>query len=571
VAALLETISVASIMPFLAVLATPDLGATDPRLQKIVELLGAEDREALLTLLGVGVLSILVVANTASGATAWQMLRFANREGHNLALRLLESYLLRPYTFYLGRNTSELQKNIFTEVQKVTVSVLIPGVQMIAKATVVVFILALLAYSDPLLTAIIAAVLLGSYLIIFRAFRPILQITGSTSVDAGTQRAKHALEALTGIKEIKLLGRERDFLRLFERPSLDWADAQARAHAVGQLPRFAVETVALGLVLVAAIYLLRTSGDVAGVLPMLGLYAFAGYRIMPALQQVFAAWSTFRYARAAMDVVLRDLRSADPMTETIPPRDADVLKFRRAVSCSALSFRYPGTQTWALRDVTLVIARNSSVGIVGATGSGKSTLIDVLMGLLVPDEGSVCVDDVRVDRASVRAWRRNIGHVPQQIFLSDDTIARNVALGLRDELIDQERVVRACRIARLHDFVSGLPLGYRTIVGDRGIRLSGGQRQRIGLARALYGDPEVLVLDEATSALDNATENAVLEALRSLAGSKTIITIAHRLSTVKGCGVLYVMHEGRIVEFGSYGELIESSQRFRALASALEA
>ena len=297
----------------------------------------------------------------------------------------------------------------------------------------------------------------------------------------------------------------------------------------------------------------------------IGLYAFAGYRLMPALQLVFAGFAAMRNSQASINAVIYDLQAFEAPRAISDAR----IPINSAVELVDARFEYPGEAGWALHPVSLRIPKNTSVALVGATGCGKTTVVDLLMGLLKPTGGSLRVDSVEINERNVRAWQRSIGHVPQQIFLCDDTIARNIGLGLPDSEIDMARVEWAARLARLHDFVTGsLPRGYNTVVGDRGIRLSGGQRQRIGIARALYGDPDLLVLDEATSALDNVTENAVFEALQALAGRKTIVMVAHRLTTVRGCDLICIMEEGRIVERGSYEELMGSSQRFRTLAAS---
>jgi ABC-type multidrug transport system fused ATPase/permease subunit len=349
-------------------------------------------------------------------------------------------------------------------------------------------------------------------------------------------------------------------------PSLRWADAQTKAQALGQLPRYAVETIAFSLILLLAIYLLGKGSGMGELLPVLGLYAFAGYRLMPALQQVFAGFALMRNSQASLDAVMADLQ---PRADSQAATRRERIPIKESVELAEARYQYPGAAAWALQPVTLRIPRNSSVALVGATGCGKTTVVDLLMGLLHPTGGCLRVDGVEVGEHNVRAWQRSIGHVPQQIFLCDDTIARNIALGLPDGELDRARVEQAARIARLHEFVAGLPKGYDTMVGDRGIRLSGGQRQRIGIARALYDDPDLLVLDEATSALDNVTENAVFEALQALAGRKTIVMVAHRLTTVRSCNLVCVMEHGRIVERGSYDELMRSSQRFRSLAATV--
>ena len=570
-AAFLEMLAVASVVPFLATLANPQFAGSDPRLAKLHAFLGFGTPAQFLAYLGGIVLLVLIVANAFSAATAWRMLRFANRQGHALSMRMLATYLRKPYVFYLDRNIAELQKNVFGEVYRVTNGILIPSVQVVTKLSVVLFLGAMLVLINPLMALIVAGVLGGAYLILYKLARATLHSAGRVSVEAGTLRAKFGLESLAGAKEIKLLGREEEFLRRFEEPSLRWADAQTRSQAISQLPRFAVETVAFSLILLLAIYLLGAGRNMGELLPLLGLYAFAGYRLMPALQQIFAGFALIRNNQPSLEAVLADL---EPRAEQTTAADRSSREIRvpinTVVELRNVNYRYPGETSWAVQQVNLRITKNSSVALVGTTGCGKTTLVDLLMGLLPPVDGSLRVDGVEINRKNIRRWQRSIGHVPQQIFLSDDTITRNIALGLPDEGIDMARVERAARLARLHEFVSsGLPNGYDTVVGDRGIRLSGGQRQRIGIARALYGDPDLLVLDEATSALDNVTENAVFEALQALAGRKTIVMVAHRLSTVRGCDLVCVMEKGFIVERGSYEKLMGSSQRFRELAAAV--
>ena len=567
-AGLLETAAIASILPFLAMLASPELADSDARVAPLIALLGGQDQPETVARLGTAVLLILVVANAFSSLVTWLLLRFANRQGHALSLRLLASYLSKPYMFYLDRHTAELQKNVFGEVQRVTAGVLIPAAQIAARLAVVVLISTLLVLIDPAMAMVVAVVLGGAYTALYRFARAKLHDAGRISVEAGTQRARHAMEALTGAKEIKLLGCEAEFLRRFEQPSLGWADAQTTAQALGQLPRYAVETVAFSLILVLAIYLLGAGRGSGQILPLLGLYAFAGYRLMPALQLIFAGFASIRASHPALDAVLRDL----PRADSVPPKSeappGERLALRGAVELVAVRYQYPGENGWTLQPITLRIPKNASVALVGATGCGKTTLVDLLMGLLRPSGGTLRVDGIDIDDRNVRAWQRSIGHVPQYIFLCDDTIARNIALGLPDGEIDMARVETAAQLARLHEFVASLPRGYDTMVGERGVRLSGGQRQRIGIARALYSDPDLLVFDEATSALDSVTESALLESLEGLAGYKTLVLVAHRITTVRRCDRVFVMDRGQIVESGSYEELVAREGRFHALAAS---
>jgi ABC-type multidrug transport system fused ATPase/permease subunit len=565
---LCETAGVASVIPFLAVLAQPDLALADPRIAAFVGFFGIVHGPAALALLGALVLLVLVATNAIAAMTTLKMLRFANRHGHTLAVRLLELYLRQPYAFILQRHTAELQKNVLSEVYRITAGILVPGVQMIAKSFVVLFLLIFLLVADPVLALTVGLILGASYFTVFRVIRGLLLAAGRESVDSGTSRARHAQESLSGFKEIKLLAREREFVATFAASSLRWADAQAKAQALAALPRYAVEIVAFGFVLAVAIYLLATAGTVAQVLPMLGLYAFAGYRLIPALEQVFAGWVALRYGGATLEAVLRDLEMGGSAATGVGRKPGAAIPFAREVALEGVGYRYPGAQEWAVRGLSLRIQRNASVAVVGPTGCGKTTVIDLLMGLLAPVEGRLTVDGAAIGGSQASDWQARIGHVSQQIFLCDEAVARNIAFGVPAGEIDMARVEAAARLARLHDFVVDLPQAYATVVGERGIRLSGGERQRIGIARALYNDPELLILDEATSALDNATESAVREALRALAGRKTVVMVAHRLSSVRDCDLIYVMEAGRIVAQGTYDELIASSPHFRALAAS---
>ncbi len=564
---LLETAGVASVLPFLAVLAQPELATTDPRIAAVVGAFGASTPALSLAVLGALVLAVLVATNAFSAAVTLMLLRFANRQGHALSVRLFELYLRQPYTFHLHRHTAELQRNVMSEVHRITVGALAPGVQMIARGFVILFLLALLLAADSTLALVVGLVLGAGYFAVFGLAQKVLHAAGRETLEAGTRQTMHSYEALSGVKEIKLLGREGEIVASFSQLSLRAANAQAKAQALATLPRYAVETVAFGFVLIVAIYLLATAGTVEKVLPLLGLYAFAGYRLLPALHQAFDGWAALRYSAASLDVVLGDLDLEKGSRPGSTPPDLPPLPFQRDLTLTDVAYHYPAAADFALRGLFLEIRKNASVALVGPTGCGKTTVIDLLMGLLTASAGRLAVDGLVIDDTNVVQWQRLVGHVPQQIFMFDDTVARNIAFGIPQERIDMAQVERAARLARVHDFVAGLPQRYETVVGERGVRISGGERQRIGIARALYHDPELLVLDEATSALDNVTESAVLDALQTLAGRKTIVMVAHRLSSVQGCDLICVMEAGRIVERGRYDELIVSSERFRSLAA----
>lgn len=574
---LISMVGVASIMPFMAVVANPEVISQNRWLALAYEGLGFTSTQQFLFALGMLTLSMLAASNGVHGLNTWLVARFTHGLNHDLSRRLLERYLRQSYSFYLSRNTSRLAKNVLAEVNAVVNGVVQPLVQILARGTLALFILALLFYVDVLLALMVFSILGLLYGGVYVAVRSRQGKLGRQRVEANSERFRAAAEAFGGIKDVKVLAREGHFLRRFSKPSARYARTNASNAIISQIPRQALETVAFGGMLVIVLYLLRVHQDLGQVLPVVSLYAFAAYRLMPAFHEIFGALTKTRFNLAALEDLCGDLvgdRLA-PEREAVFPvhngRPAQLLSpaevvLQREIRLERVSFRYPGAAELALREVSLTIPRNATVGLVGETGCGKTTLADLLLGLFEPTEGRILVDGLPVTGDRLIAWRRNIGYVAQQIFLADDTIRRNIAFGIPDDEVDPERVLRAARVAHLEELLERLSAGLDTIVGERGIRLSGGQRQRIGIARALYEDPDVLVMDEATSALDNVTEAAVMEAMRGLYRRKTIVLVAHRLSTIETCDRIFVLSRGRLVAEGTYAELMAHSESFRILS-----
>lgn len=572
VMALFQVVGIASVMPFLALVADPDIIQTDARLRWVYDALGFQSTQGFLTFAGIGALVLLVISNALAALTEYLQLRFSWSLNHTLSVRILREYLAKPYVFFLNHNTSALATNILAEVKQTVRGFVLALVGLLSRSVVTLFILALLVAVNPLLALMTFGFLGLAYGGVFLLVRRMMAEAGRKRSLSDKARFKTATEALAGIKDIKILGNERTFLRRYEHHSRTYERYMAKQQVVSLMPRYAFETIAFGGMLVVVLVVMLRGTGLQAVLPTLGVYAFATLRLLPALQSLFTSLTSLRFSVPSIDVLYEDL---DPENGRIEDEELGSatpvrpLPFTDRIVLRDITFGYPNTERPVFDAFNLELRANSTVGIVGSTGSGKTTLIDILLGLLAPRDGQLEVDGVPVDDDNVRSWQRNLGYVPQQIYLSDDTIAANIAFGVRAKDIDRAAVERAATMASVHDFiVSELPLGYDTVVGERGVRLSGGQRQRLGIARALYHDPAVLVFDEATSALDGVTEESIFQAVSALGKSKTIVMIAHRITTVRDCDVIYLLEKGRVVASGTFEHLLETSATFRAMAKA---
>ena len=565
--AVLEVGGVASVMPFLSLLGDPDAVNSNDFLRALFEGLGFKSRHNFLIFLGLGAFSVVLFSSFFKVFSLYVMQRFVQMRRHSIGERLLESYLRQPYSSFLDRNSGDMAKNILSEVDQLIGQALQPGIQVVAYSVVAAAILLLLVAMDPWLAIGIGSLIGGLYALIYGLVRGVLGRMGQERVEANRQRFTTAGEALGGIKAIKLLGKESAYVARFRTASVRFSRHIATTATLGQAPKFIIEAVAIGGVLALAVVLLATRGGVGQAMPILGLYAFAGYKLLPAVQSIFAGVSRLRFGGAVVNHIHKDMVEQKASEEILnqPPTP---LKPAREIKLEGVTYTYPNAPAPALKTVNLSIPVGTTVGLVGGTGAGKTTVVDILLGLLRPTRGNLTVDGMAVTERKLRAWQQALGYVPQEIFLSDASVAQNIAFGLRVEEIDHEAVERAARMAQVHDFiVTQLPEGYETVVGERGVRLSGGQRQRIGIARALFHDPEVLVFDEATSALDNLTEQAVMDAVDNLHEQKTIILVAHRLSTVESCDSIFLFEDGEVVARGTYQGLLEKSLKFRQMAA----
>jgi ABC-type multidrug transport system fused ATPase/permease subunit len=564
--ALAEVVSLGAVLPFLGVLTVPDKVLTYPFVARAARLWGISSPDALILPLTLVFAVVAILSGTVRLLLLWVSTRFTFAAGADLSIEVYRRTLYQPYQVHVARNSSEVISGIVNKVSGTVLGVLLPLMTLLSATMLLIAIPLALIAIDPVVALAATAGFGAIYALITWISRRRLYYNSRRIADEQTRVLKALQEGLGGIRDVLLDGAQPVFCEIYRHADQQLRLAQGGNVFMAQSPRFVMESV--GMVLIAALaYGASRHGHGAGtVLPVLGALALGAQRLLPALQQAFGAWANIAGSQAYLADMVELLAQPLPPEAFEPPPAP--LRFERGVQFNRVRFRYTHEGPWVLDDLTFTIPRGARVGLVGGTGSGKSTTIDLLMGLLKPTQGEVLVDGEPISGRRTRSWQRAIAHVPQSIYLADASLAENIAFGVPADAIDLERVREAARRAQIADFIESNPLGYQALVGERGVRLSGGQRQRIGIARALYKRASVLVLDEATSSLDNVTERSVMEAIEGLDRTLTILLIAHRLTTVRRCDSIIELEHGRVVAQASYEELLECSQSFRHLAQA---
>ena len=562
VSAFAEVVSLGVVLPFLGTLIAPDRVFSHPIVADMAQAWGITSADQLVLPLTVAFAAAALIAGIIRMLLLWVSTRLAHACGADLSIEVYRRTLYQPYQVHVARNSS----TVLSVIGKVggAVSMLYQLMTLTSSAVLMVSIMLVLSAIDPMVASVTAIGLGISYGMITWLSRQRLHRNSQRIAYEQTQVVKALQEGLGGIRDVLLDGTQPVYCDIYRKANLPLQRAVANNTFIGGSPRFVME--ALGMVLIAALAygLSRQAGGIATALPVLGALALGAQRLLPAMQQSYSAWARIAGSHASLADVIALLDQPLPAV-LLQPAPAPLL-FQDAIRFDAVRFRYTGDGPWVLDGLSLVIAKGARVGFVGSTGSGKSTTLDLLMGLLIPTEGELLVDGQPISGIRVRALQQTIAHVPQSMYLADTTLAENIAFGVPPDAIDLDRVQQAAHQAQIANFIESSPKGYQAYVGERGIRLSGGQRQRIGIARALYKQASVLVFDEATSALDNATEQSVMDAIEGLSSDLTILLIAHRLTTVRRCDTIVELEHGRVVSQGTYEQLLERSPSFRRMA-----
>ena len=570
ITALLDMLGIASILPFISVLANPQMINSNEFLNNIYQtssIIGVNNEQQFLFMMGVIVFFLFIISLTFRALTQYYLLRFSLMREYTIGKRIIEGYLHQPYSWFLKKHSADLGKNILSEVNLVIQLTIIPILNLFAQIAVVIAIVALLIMVDPILALISGSVLSFSYISIFHFIKKTLHRLGIERFQANLDRFSVVSESFGAINEVKIGRLENVYTSKFSKSSEIYANNQSIAAIIAHLPRFFFEGIAFGGMIILILLLMAKGTGFSNILPIISLYAFAGYRLLPALQHIYSALTQIQFSKSSLETLHNDLVSLNSIVERNSKDYSEKhISFEKSIDINRINFRYPDSKQNTIKNLTFGIPASKKIGIVGTTGSGKTTTVDIILGLLDPIDGSLSVDGKMIDNNNKRSWQKMIGYVPQQIYLSDDSVAANIAFGVEKKNINQEAVEQAAKLANLHEFVvKELDNKYDTTIGERGIRLSGGQRQRIGIARALYHKPKVVIFDEATNALDNVTEKAVMNSIYNLKNSVTVILITHRMSTVEGFDKIILLDKGSLKAQGTFEELNKKNIIFKKM------
>ena len=561
-------IGIVSIFPLVAVLSDPKTIKSNVYLNSLYQYLDFQSIDNFLIFLTSIVFFVTIFRILFNGFVNHNILRFTQMRNKSFSSRLLNSYLKKPYIYFLGRHSADMGKTILSEVEDVISGSLIPAIELASRSIISFFVIIAILIASPSIAATSIVVLSFIYGLMYLLLRKYLLRKGFERVEANRNRFMIAQEVLVGIKEIKVRNATNAYLDNFNRVTNLFHQLRINTSLAKLIPQLFIQISASGGVLLIILVLLIKQENYSEVIPIVALYAFAGMRILPIIQGIFKSLTSLRGSKAVLSNIYEDLVIKQKISEK--NHDFSIKSFRKNIVIENLTFSYPNSKLPVINNLSLKIPAKTSVAFVGPTGAGKTTTIDLILGLLEPDNGSIKIDGFSLHKKNIKSWQKIIGYVPQTIFISDDSIAKNIALGFEQKDIDYERIKYVAKLANLDNFIlKELQYGYETKVGEAGVKLSGGQRQRLGIARALYLNPQVLIFDEATSSLDNLTEKAIMKAINQIKKSITVIMIAHRLTTIKDCDTIFLLENGKLKSQGNFNDLALNDDLFRKMTSNL--
>lgn len=564
VMAFFETLGVASILPFVSLIVNPKIVETNIFLNSLFDIsksFGVRDLKDFFLLIGLAVFLIFVFSLFLRATTQYFQIRYTLLREYSISKRLIEGYLNQPYIWFLKQHSGDIGKNILSEVNQVIYQTILPLLNLIAQSAVVVCLLFLLIITNPFVSLIVGAVLILSYIIIFFFIKNILLNIGKKRLGANQKRFISVSEAFNAIKEIKANGFENIYIQRFSSPALTYAKNQSLAQILSLTPRYFIEGIAFGGIMMIILVLIFKNNDFKDIVPLIALYTFAGYRLLPSMQQIYRAFTQLRFSQSTVDLLYKDLNNLK--SENLKDSNKNII-FKNNITLKNVNFYYPGSDKLILKKINFTIPKKKKIAIVGPTGSGKTTLLDIILGLIKPTSGNLNVDNQTIDESNQRSWQKNIGYVPQQIYLNNSSILENITLGSCEKKVDFEKLKEVTKLADIHNFIQfDLNNGYNTIVGEKGSTLSGGQKQRIGIAKALYKNPSLLILDEATNALDSITENRIFDNIENHYPDLTVLVITHRLNSIKNFDTIFLIEDGYLKNQGTFNDLKNKNEIFK--------
>ena len=563
-----EVASIFSITPFMAIVGDPSLLQKENLLGTLYIKSNLASPYEFIFYLGFIVLGILTISAFISIFITWRLAIFSTKIGVEIGDSLYSHYLNQDWLFHTRGSSSSLTKKISTDTARLTTEFILPLMYLNSRLCLTVIVVLMLLIYDPFVMIICLIIFSGGYFFIFKLAQTKLEINNKNISNMFLERYKLMNSGFGGIKEVLLMGKSSNFIKLFTTAGNKLAYSQGVNKAIALVPRYFMELMGFTFMISLVLYLISKSQGVlflASILPILSIYAIAGIKLLPALQQIFGAITTIKGNLSAYKSIEEDLKNINTQVKKKIEANKQVWSKHNEICLKNITFNFTEKKFFTINNVSLTIKPNTSVGFVGKSGSGKSTIIDIITGLIEPQQGEITIDGIPLNKKNLRTWQNKIGIVPQAIFLLEGSVAENVAFGISHDLIDYQQVKKVLKLAYLEEWLSGLENGIHTKVGERGIQLSGGQRQRIAIARSLYYEPDVLIFDEATSALDRITEKTIMNSIDDFSGKKTLIMISHRLTTVQKCDQIFIIDKGSIIDSGTYQELLKKNEQFKKM------